>query len=168
VIRRALIVDVDGVVSPVHPLVPTWGDEVQSGVVFGPVLVSPTLCRRLDALAELPWVTAAWLTSWDEEMRSSMSPWPGRDWPVVAPPPVRSSGRGWWKRQALEQWLDARPEIAAVAWCDDHLAAPSRRAAIQRRLSRRNVESLLVAPTTEVGLTEGDIARLEAWMSPRE
>src|SRR4051812_18450683 len=47
---RVVIVDVDGVVSPVHPSGTTWGDEVVAGQVFGPVLVSPRLCAHLDAL----------------------------------------------------------------------------------------------------------------------
>jgi hypothetical protein len=35
---RAMIVDVDGVISPVHGLT-EWGDDVVAGNVFGPVLV---------------------------------------------------------------------------------------------------------------------------------
>ena len=50
---RALVVDVDGVVSPVHGHT-AWGDDVVAGHVFGPVRVSPAMCARLDEIAELP------------------------------------------------------------------------------------------------------------------
>jgi hypothetical protein len=162
----ALIVDVDGVVSPVHPTGPTWGDEVTAGVAMGPVRVSPMLCQRLDALASSPGVTPRWLTSWDAEMREGLDPWPGRDWPsvpVVAPAPRRV----WWKQAALEAWLDARPEMTALVWCDDDLSAPSRRAGLARRFERRNIESLFVAPQTAVGLTGADLSRIERWVAAR-
>lgn len=47
---RVVIVDVDGVVSPIHPVASPWGKLVRAGTVFGPVLVAPAVCDRLDAL----------------------------------------------------------------------------------------------------------------------
>lgn len=58
------MVDVDGVVSPVHGQT-DWGDDVVAGRVFGPVQVSPELCRRLDRLTAMPGVRGVWLTGWD-------------------------------------------------------------------------------------------------------
>lgn len=134
---------------------------------MGPVLVSPTLCERLDALAALTVVTPGWLTSWDAEMRAGLDPWPGPDWPTVAGV-ARAPRRMWWKQAALEAWLDARPEVTALVWCDDELQAPSRRAALTRRFEERNIEALLVAPGTAVGLTETDLSRMESWIAARE
>jgi len=81
-VMRAVVVDVDGVVSAVAPeqALP-WGDEVEAGTVFGPVLVSPALCDRLDALAEILGVSCWWLTSWTAQMRARMNPLPGAHWP---------------------------------------------------------------------------------------
>ena len=59
--RAALIVDVDGVVSPVHGAT-AWGDDVDGGMRHTPV--SPLLNGRLDALGDRPDVLPMWLTSW--------------------------------------------------------------------------------------------------------
>lgn len=162
--HKALIVDVDGVVSPVHPgNNALWGDEVVAGHLFGPVLVSPTLCERLDLLDRAPDVRCWWLTSWSPEMRARMDPFPGRAWPVIAEQAdVQTTERAWWKLTALEAWLDHHPEIRALAWCDDHLRG-GRPAAVMRRLTARRVEPLLLAPALEVGLNRQHVARLLAW-----
>jgi hypothetical protein len=160
--HRALVVDVDGVVSPVHGNT-AWRDDVVAGSVFGPVHVSPAMCRRLDALAEVPGVSCWWLTSWSREMRHAMNPFPGRRWPAVAESGSRP-GRAWWKLVELEGWVDRHPEVASVAWCDDHLRSPTRAAAVRRRLDARGVEVLVVAPDTAVGLTPADLDRVEEWL----
>lgn len=126
----ALVMDVDGVISPVHPDGDVWGDEVTAGHLFGPVRVSPTLCRRLDALALLPNVVPMWLTSWSAESRLRMDPFPGRSWAVLAEQgesrgSVLDEDRlGWWKWNALREWLHQHPEVRSLVWCDDHLGAP--------------------------------------------
>jgi hypothetical protein len=160
---RAVIVDVDGVVSPVGDTATPWNDDVVAGHVFGPVTVSPTLCTRLDALAATPGVSCWWLTSWTTQMRQSMHPFPGPHWPVVADgPQAAATDDGWWKLQALESWLNSHPEVASVAWCDDHLRS-DHRAAAQRSLAARGVRSLLISPRTNAGLTPAHLRRLEEW-----
>lgn len=162
----ALIVDVDGVVSPVHPARSTWGDEVQAGHLFGPVMLSPQLCTRLDALADRPGVTAAWLTDWTAQMRDGLDPRPGHNWPDIPELPAdtqQSEGIGWWKHASLARWLEDRPHITAVVWCDDHLT-PLRGDAFRRRLEPAGLATLLVAPETEVGLTEADLESIDAFL----
>ena len=168
---RAVIVDVDGVVSPVHPQPGSlpWGDEHAVGNVFGPVLASSKLRRRLDALDRMPDVSCWWLTSWSAEMRGGMRGFPGAHWPVIAEldlrPDLLATGRrgAWWKLSALEDWLAEHPEIRDVAWCDDHLRG-GRPAAVRRRFAARGLNPpLLVAPVTSVGLAPADLDRLEAW-----
>ena len=135
--RVALIVDVDGVVSPVHGKT-GWGDDVTGGPGLGYLPVSPALNHRLDVLADRADVTAAWLTSWDAEMRRGMR-FPGAKWTTVAhhdagsgPPTydeeaarLRAGERWrditWWKWWAIDAWLDEHPEVDTVVWCDDDL-----------------------------------------------
>jgi hypothetical protein len=164
--RIAVVVDVDGVVSPVHGRT-AWGDDVICGNVFGPVFVSPQLCARLDALDARDGVRCWWLTSWSGSMRAAMSPFPGRRWPVIADGtgPAVSTGRRWWKLSALETWLACQPALRAVAWCDDHLTPGSRQRAVHRAASARGVAVLAICPNTAVGLTPGNLARLETWLS---
>lgn len=162
-----VIVDVDGVVSAVHPEGPAWGDEVDVGRVFGPVLVSPTLASRLNALHALPGVECWWLTSWSSEMRVAMSDFPGRDWGVIAEPPTHAKSRGWWKLDALVEWLSDRPDVKSIAWCDDHLRG-GRPRAVRLVLASRGVEDVLLeTPRTHVGLTPQHLARLECWVAIR-
>lgn len=132
----ALVMDVDGVVSPVHGT-PPWDDGgVVAGWMFGPVLVSAALCERLDAVASLPGVQSLWLTDWSAEMRSSMTPFPGVTWPTLADPEAgrllahqhageRWSLLPWWKWWALDHWLDNHPDVTHLVWCDDHLSRTS-------------------------------------------
>ena len=167
-ITRVVIVDVDGVVSAVHPQpgALTWGDEHVVGNVFGPVLTSPTLRERLDSLNELPNVSCWWLTSWSTEMRASMNDFPGAAWPVIAEPDLGSGvdrRAGWWKLSAVETWLEQHPEVREIAWCDDHLRG-GRPAAVRRRFEARGLNPpLLLAPATDVGLAPADLDRLEMW-----
>ena len=91
-----------------------------------------------------------------------MDPWPGRHWTAIDIPP--SQGRGWWKRHALVAWLEHRPEISAVVWCDDDLRSTTRQAALRRSFAQRSIQTLLVAPPTEVGLIREDVALIESWL----
>ena len=109
---KALIVDIDGVVSPVHGRT-AWGDDVTAGNVFGPVLVSPGLCARLDDLAQTPGLSCWWLTSWSVKMRAAMRPFPGPGLAGCRRPGPRAQGR---------------PDVVEVGRTRD-LARPARRGA---------------------------------------
>lgn len=162
--KRAIVLDVDGVVSPVGGTATAWGDDVLAGHVFGPVVVSPELCARLDALARNADTSCWWLTSWTVPMRESMHPFPGRHWPDVADVSTfESASPAWWKLRALESWLDQHSELAALAWCDDHLRG-GRLAQTRRALARRAVQGLLLSPQTSVGLTPAHLRQIEAWV----
>jgi hypothetical protein len=161
---RALVLDVDGVVSPLcgHT---AFGDDVVAGHVFTPVLVSPTMCTRLDELEQTPGVSCWWLTSWTAEMRAHMDPFPGRGWPSIGEPPHRI-GRRWWKLDALTSWLQRHPEIRSIAWCDDRLRPPARSAAARRELRQLDVEAMLLAPDSTTGLTPEALTQLTTWANP--
>jgi hypothetical protein len=133
---KLLILDVDGVVSPVHPVPGTlpWRDEIEVGDVFGPVLVSPTLCARLDRLAQHPDLSCVWLTSWTPGMRARMKCFPGRTWPDIGQPqrnptggPERDHETEWWKWRALRSWLDTHTGISRIVWCDDDIGSTAQR-----------------------------------------
>lgn len=188
--QAVLIVDVDGVVSPVHG-VTAWGDDVVAGRLFGPVRTSPTLCAELDLIATTPGLTCLWLTSWDSESRAAMSPFPGATWATLAgrvedearraPDPVLEGGLGWGKWSAVASWLSEHPGVRTVIWCDDDLAvdaseafdaaardetrgretqSATRRDVIGERLAGRGIRATLLAPDTRVGLTPADIATI--------
>lgn len=180
---RALILDVDGVVSPVHGST-AWGDDVVAGQLFGPVLVSPTLCNRLDRLAQRPEVTVRWLTSWSADMRAALDPFPGRTWPEIRSMPD-DPDLGWWKWSTLAHWLEDTA-IRRLAWCDDHLSDPhlvglqprpdragATQAAdepagpsmIRAALAQRGITALLLAPRASVGLTPRGVDALERFLS---
>lgn len=169
---KALILDLDGVVSPIKGDT-AWGDDVIAGWAFGPVPVSPTLCARLDHLAQQPDLTCLWLTSWTPKMRANTRPLPGRDWPHV---PTATHDHDWWKWSDLETWLSQHPEITRLVWCDDDLAyslldddeepksdedlAP-RKTVYERRLAEKGIEALLIAPDANTGLTPEHMQLIE-------
>lgn len=164
-IRRVVVLDVDGVVSPVRPIAPVWPDMVVAGRVIGPVLVSRSVCTRLDALHRLPGVECRWLTSWTQEMRSDMSPFPGRDWKAVMEaddPRATAPGSSCWKQRALETWLERHLNVHAVAWCDDDLRG-GRLHTARRQLGAYRADSMVLAPRPEVGLTPELLEKLETW-----
>ncbi|WP_265443756.1 hypothetical protein [Flexivirga meconopsidis] len=184
----ALIMDIDGVISPVHGQT-AWGDDVDAGPAIGQVLVSPALNSRLDSLAKRPGVVARWLTSWDIEMRSGMT-FPGKEWKDIDrahPEPTRPlsdleiAAAPWWKWTSLARWLDQRPDVSAVVWCDDNLenvylkreredgqpGALGYRTAgdiARDELSARQIAALLICPSARVGLTPDDVVAIEQFV----
>lgn len=166
-ITTVVILDVDGVVAAVHPKGPTWGDEEEVGRVFGPVLVSPTLTSRLNALHALPSVECWWLTSWPSDMRAAMDSFPGRDWGVIGQPTPQSPSQSWWKLDAVMDWLSDRPDVNSIAWCDDHLRG-ARPRAVRVALASGGVDAVMLqTPRTHVGLTPEHLTRLERWVTAR-
>jgi len=164
----AFVLDVDGVVSPVHG-VTAWGDDVDGGPAIGQVLVSPTLNAALDAIGSQPSVLPVWLTSWDPEMRAGMR-FPGKAWADIGGPAISQldPAAGWWKWILLDSWLDRHPAVDALVWCDDHLDQafsddvlngpnPTRKTTASASLAHRGIRKLLIRPDATVGLTPHDI-----------
>lgn len=186
---KALVLDVDGVVSPVHPDPhrPAWGDEIVVGNVFGPVLVSAELGQRLDELAQRPDLVCVWLTSWTPQMRMAMDPFPGRNWTDIGQQyrsTEAASDTGWWKWEALKTWLVSQSEITRLVWCDDDLELVdlvdvgtgvdedgqshderlSLRSSIEQELRMRHVDALLIAPAKHIGLTPEHLRRADLFL----
>jgi hypothetical protein len=171
-----VVVDVDGVVSPVHGTT-RWADDVTAGHVFGDVHVSPTLVGHLDALAAVPGVSCLWLSDWTADMRAAMDPFPGGGWPALHRDDAPSGARGWWKLTALEGWLAGARDagrraggetaVGSVVWLDDDLRSGSRAAACRRRLGALGLEVLLVVPRTNLGVTPEEMSVVGEWVSAR-
>ena len=171
---------------PIHGRT-AWPDDVLAGHLFGPVYVSPTLCDRLNRIAQQPHVAARWLTSWSAELRAAMDPFPGRTWPQITERP-EDPDLDWWKWAALLRSLDDHDTIRRLAWCDDHLTtnhllelrdpddapppqdallrgAPYGLAVIRKALARRGLPAVLIAPETSRGLTPSAVAELERFLA---
>lgn len=171
-----MVLDVDGVVSPVNGRT-AWGDDTYVGEVFGPVVVSPLLCDQLEELDAHPHVQCWWLTSWTSRMRAGLDPFPGRLWPVVADPEdwsiyeanTLTFGDGpWWKWEAINCFLH-RTSLDGLVWCDDHLRQQddtmNLRDVVKAELDRRGLASLLVCPPSEVGLSPADMEEITDWVT---
>ena len=170
----AFVLDVDGVVSPVHGA-SAWGDDIDVGGAIGQVLVSPTLNAALDAIGSQEAVLPVWLTSWDRDMRAGML-FPGAAWADIDRPATARPDQagGWWKWVLLDSWLDRHPAIDAVVWCDDHLnrglsdddpSAQTREAIAWGSLARRGIRTLLICPDPTVGLTPNDVRRINDFIN---
>lgn len=176
---KALLLDVDGVVSPVHGRT-SWGDDVVAGHSFGPVATSPEMCERIDSLAKDPDLLCLWLTSWTEEMRKMLKPFPGSYWDdLPAPGEIQPGEDEWWKWDALQAWLCAHPSVKTVVWCDDDLqrthfagslisdpdSIVDRRPVYREWFDERGIDSLLIAPATVVGLTREHLGQIKQFLS---
>lgn len=176
---KVLVLDVDGVVSPVHGRT-SWDDDVVAGHSFGPVAASPEMCKRIDNLANDPELICLWLTSWAEEMRSTLKPFPGSSWgDLPEAGGLQPDEFGWWKWDAIQAWLGAHPTVQTLVWCDDDfqrkyfagnpIADPElmadRRPVYRQWLDDRGIDSLLIAPATAVGLTQADLDQIEKFLS---
>ncbi len=128
----ALILDVDGVVSPVHGRT-LFGDDVDARHrLLESILVSPTLSASLDVLGLRQDVHPVWLSTWPADLRQRELQFPGRDWETIDPylhhiESVRwydQTPAQWPKWRALSHWLTSHPEIRRIAWADDDLDRP--------------------------------------------
>lgn len=168
-----VVVDVDGVTSPVHGGT-AWTDDIEVGDVFGPVVVSPALVAHLDALDTVPGVTCLWLTDWTPKMRARMQLFPGRNWPRLKRGDQPAGSRSWWKFAALHAWLTGLAAnlpkeefFGSLVWLDDDLDTLTIRAACQRLLRPLGLETLLVAPRPGLGVTPAEMVRVGEWVKGR-
>ena len=176
----ALVLDVDGVLSPLHGHT-TWGDDQIAGDLFGPVHLSPALVLRLEAITGQPHVLAAWLTDWPARWRTRMRGFPGRDWPDIGEAHRKSLPRSpgtWWKPLALREWLHddlSFPRTSTTDQTDLDLIPLLGEAALAGRrlfgttsthaeVHLAHLSTLLIAPDPATGLTEPEVARLERFL----
>lgn len=168
-----VVVDVDGVTSPIHGTT-AWTDDVEVGDVFGPVVLSPSLVGHLDGLDDVPGVTCLWMTDWTEEMRARMRIFPGRDWKRLERTDRPEGSRSWWKFAALHRWLTdlsgatpPREFFGSLVWLDDDLATWTLQAACRRLLQPLIPDILMIAPKSDTGLTPAEMVQVGEWIKAR-
>jgi hypothetical protein len=92
-----------------------------------------------------------------------MDPFLGRDWAAIARLPSSPTGRTCTKWPALEAWLDDRPEITTLVWCDEHLTRSRRRHDPPTAPGTRHTKPALT-PATSVGLTPQHLVKVAAML----
>lgn len=159
-----VFLDVDGVVNAVHFQTPPgweWPDEATVGANGFGIRYSPTLVARLNALAARPNVQMHWLTTWEHDARTELSPKIGLDgehWPVIGTELHYSNelGDGWWKWHAIRDFVDEN-QPTRVIWIDDDLTYD--RKAMEWLAAHHEV--FWVCPKTHRGLTPSEMAYIE-------
>lgn len=156
-----LLLDVDGVISPLGPST-AWSDF--RVVDDAPALLQVSRAMG-DALTHLP-AQRRWLTSWDGFANEWVAPALGwRKLPVVRWPGGPGGRPHKLKIDGFEDLLHAlqvRP--TAVAWCDDALT-PAMEQRARRLLG--TVPLLPVTPDPLEGLTPEHVDALSAFLSGR-
>lgn len=155
--RRALVLDVDGVLVPFGSPTTIWGDLACPAGRDGPVV-----SRELtDALAATG-AERIWNTTWHHGANDVITPLVG--WPDLAVlDAVPDGAPGWWKLGEVAALL-ATGAHERVVWVDDDLDrhAAEVDAAIGDDLASGRV--LCISPRPHVGLDRTEVARLTRFL----
>lgn len=151
-----VFLDVDGVLSPVAP--PRhdhWDDwERIEGIPFHLVLSRQMAARIADLGAEI-----IWLTTWEHDANAVVADYLG--WEPHEVLERKDSTGQWWKFEALAERIESDPR--PFAWIDDELER--RKRDVGPWLRDRDVPVLALSPRSEIGLTPGEITRLEDFVA---
>ncbi|MEU0947757.1 HAD domain-containing protein [Streptomyces canus] len=161
--RALLFLDVDGTLLPFgaagsYPLYePAF--PLPAAVTDHPLLarVDPALGARLMSLG----CELVWSTTWGDDANTVLAPWLGLprlplvDWPDADDEDERSGLH--WKTRSLVAWAAGRPFV----WVDDEITDADRSWVAARHPER----ALLHRVDHQAGLTEGDFAVLEEWLT---
>jgi hypothetical protein len=166
-----LFLDVDGTLLPFgaagpYPLYepafpptgPVTGHSLPGAVTGHPLLarVDPALGARLTSLG----CELVWATTWGVDANTVLAPWLGLPrLPLVDWPDSDDEERSGlhWKTRSLVSWAAGRPFV----WVDDEIPDTDRAWVAARHPER----ALLHRVDHQVGLTEGDFAVLEEWLT---
>ncbi len=151
-----LVLDVDGVMVGFDPL-PEDIDALPYGQ-WGTALDVLAALRGLQESVEI-----VWLTTWFDFAARHFDPY-------IVPATVLGdegrSDRGWWKATALVRFLEERPDVDSVAWCDDHLRRyHQRREMVRTYCAKRGVRLRDVCPNRSTGLTMEDIDEIVSFFA---
>ncbi|MFJ4204938.1 HAD domain-containing protein [Streptomyces sviceus] len=165
-----LFLDVDGTLlpfgavgpyplyEPAFPLTgPVTGHPLTGAVADHPLLtrVDPALGARLTSLG----CALVWATTWGDDANTVLGPWLGLPrLPLVDWPDSDEEEAGLhWKTRSVVSWAAGRPFV----WVDDEITDADRAWVAARHPGR----ALLHRVNHQVGLTEGDFALLEEWLT---
>lgn len=149
-----VFLDVDGVLSPMVTESRAWDDwQRVEGIPFHLVL-SREMAQRISALdAEV-----IWLTTWEHDANAVVAQELG--WEPNDVLDRHDPQEGWWKLEAIRERIESDPR--PFVWIDDELEP--RKHEVEPWLRELDVPSLALSPRPEVGLTEGELERVETFV----
>ncbi|QYF88477.1 HAD domain-containing protein [Arthrobacter sp. PAMC25284] len=174
--RTLLLLDVDGVVSPMRSShVTPAGDEVEHWIVIPPrpplrVRIRPAVIeavdRWADSAADVQWLSSwGWRTKWLDQV--GLPRLPGFYDPDPAEVFFWGRSQRPWKRPALEDYLAAQTETVRLAWVDDELfyyrGGETRKDMLAAHPGITDL--LLVEPDGLVGLSDREIRKVDKFLS---
>ncbi|WP_022893243.1 hypothetical protein [Agromyces subbeticus] len=159
----AILLDVDGVVSPIGGNVDTWPDGDLIDSPFGAAWCSPEMLRAVHAIG----VPVLWATDWKSNAEVVFAPIAGTRAAATLLP--GSGDGGWWKLDAMSRLLDRYRGIRSIVWVDDLLDAEDdigvRYSVIAHEIADHyGVRLKLIVPDSAVGLTPGDVDRIATFL----
>lgn len=171
--RPVLLLDVDGVLNPLHAddlsLFEPLEDVVGAWQTQTAVYHSKFNHQRLELLAAR--FDLVWCTGWEDRANEIISPAHGLpELPVIRFEPMILSESGLtvvefekdrsWKSPWIMKWLSEN-EIGPAAWVDDQIEAGDREWARQRTMIGK--PTLCVQPDPTIGLTDIHVRHLLQW-----
>lgn len=160
-----IYLDVDGVLNAVTRQTPEgtgWEMWEKVGVNGYTITYSPELIAGLNEIAEMDDVEIVWLTTWQANAKTMISPaigLNGEDWGVALNPDMDAHGfaihhpfGGWWKMNTLKNHVYTNP-VDKIIWIDDDIAHEPTAPAWFEAFTQK---TLAIAPFTVQGLTQHD------------
>jgi hypothetical protein len=155
---RYLFIDFDGVVNALNPRIAReeW-DEIKATKMRGfSIHYAPAVVEAVEKLSA-DGVNVVWLTTWCEHT-VEFGPLGFSEHPYIGSQ-ERIECMGWWKWEALQNYVKGVPDDALIAWCDDDLSYSARMdPTITEFLAADRV--LGISPHDWPGLTRDQIAAL--------
>lgn len=167
-LRVLVLLDVDGVVSPLFPRhrEPEFDDEWVAVYPHFRMYAHRDVVRWLRWLDARDGIAVAWLSSWEGEATALASALGTSTWRAYTRadvnPDVGDEVAGWWKARVVWGLLEGHPDLRVV-WCDDDIN-------IHRRLKLRLRQAfgdrvLVVIPQRELGLTATAMSLVDGFIT---
>ena len=171
--RRTWILDVDGVLNPVHIKPPThiWRDwiehkvtDVNTGKTF-PVKIAEDVIEFLIEMNMRPDVQIVWHTTWQKGANELGAKFDIPSFPVLKAPEFETwnhrSSWGWWKMPSVQRFLADTDND--VLWTDDDLAV------VHPKPEHREGKILkMIAPDQYTGLTPKHLRQIREFFDAGE
>ncbi|MFE6966805.1 FtsK/SpoIIIE domain-containing protein [Agromyces sp. NPDC057679] len=166
---KVVFLDVDGAVAPLKSAGDAaWGDWRMIEVPgMGAVSVSDRMLATIGAMD----AKIVWLTDWEDYANDTFSELLGRGrLPVLG---RRASRHGWWKLDAIADYLDQHPDVERAVWIDDKLRDESPLGLTWEEVSEElfeiaEVEVMLAGTRIETGLTVEEADFIDGWLGEDE
>lgn len=166
--NTTIYLDVDGVLNAIGPFrkredATGWNEWRTVKVNGWQIQYAPELIGNLNRIAGLPAVTIKWLTTWEHDAASDLSPaigLNGQEWPVLESGKAdKWSRRDWWKLNAIRDDITATNPDRFI-WIDDDLSLEGEALAWVDSFEPGRV--LAISPFQSRGITQEEISLIEA------